>query len=151
MVVQETLRLYPVLPFLDRIYSNPDGTNYSLEPFSKSSITNGTPVYIPIYSMHRDEKYFENPYVFDPERFSAANKDKITPYSFMPFGVGPRNCIGERFGLLQTKIGLLYFLKNHRIEVSKRTPKELKLENKALLLQLKGGTYGNLVRDPLYV
>lgn len=55
----------------------------------------GEVVLIPVIGIHRDPKYYPNPDKFDPERFSDENKDKILPYSYMPFGVGPRNCIGK--------------------------------------------------------
>lgn len=45
--------------------------------------------------IHMDEKFYPNPEVFDPERFSDENKHKIQPFTFMPFGMGPRNCIGK--------------------------------------------------------
>lgn len=49
----------------------------------------------PIYSIQHDEKYYDNPDKFDPERFNDDNKHKIKPFTYMPFGVGPRNCIGK--------------------------------------------------------
>lgn len=67
----------------------------------------------------------------------------------MPFGIGPRTCIGERFGLMQTKIGLVNFFKNHSVQPSDSTPKVMELEKKALVLQAKGGVVLNVIRDPL--
>lgn len=57
----------------------------------------GTPVWIPIYAIHRDDKYFPNPEYFDPERFNDENIHNIAPFTYLPFGVGPRNCIGNIF------------------------------------------------------
>lgn len=51
-------------------------------------------VWVPVYSLHHDEKYFPNPDRFDPERFSDENKENIVPFTYLPFGAGPRNCIG---------------------------------------------------------
>lgn len=56
-----------------------------------------TVVLISVFSIHRDEKYYPNPEIYDPERFSDENKHKILPFSYIPFGVGPRNCIGKIF------------------------------------------------------
>lgn len=57
-------------------------------------INEGDGIWVPIYGIHRDPKYYANPDKFDPERFSDANKDTIQPFSYLPFGSGPRNCIG---------------------------------------------------------
>lgn len=94
-------------------------------------------------------QYWPNPNKFDPERFSAENKDNIVPYTFMPLGLGPHNCIGERFGVLQTKIGLINFFRNHYVTPTEKTPRVLKLEARALMIQCEGGIVLNVVRDPL--
>lgn len=67
----------------------------------------------------------------------------------MPFGIGPHNCIGERFGLLQTKVGLVSFLRNHYVTPCDNTPKEMILNKYAVILQSEGGIHLNLVRDSL--
>jgi cytochrome P450 len=56
----------------------------------------GDAVNVPIMGMHYDPEYFPEPERFDPERFSDENKDKIKPFTYLPFGVGPRNCIGKK-------------------------------------------------------
>ena len=56
---------------------------------------------IPVWSFHRDPEYFPDPLKFDPERFSEENKHTINPMVYMPFGVGPRNCIGKNISALQ--------------------------------------------------
>lgn len=151
MVLQEILRLYPPLPFLDRICELPESERkgYSLEPVVDFAIPNKTPVIIPIYALHRDEKYFPDPESFIPERFAPENKDNINPYAYLPFGTGGRVCIGERFGLMQARLGLFYFLKNHYVKMSSKTPKKMQLEKKALIIQSEGGIYLDIVRDPL--
>lgn len=57
-------------------------------------IQKGTPVVMPIISMQRDKDHYTNPTKFDPERFSKENKSKRHHYLHLPFGEGPRNCIG---------------------------------------------------------
>lgn len=51
---------------------------------------------VPVIGIHRDPKFYPNPDKFDPDRFSEENKDNIKPFTYYPFGSGPRNCIGER-------------------------------------------------------
>lgn len=70
--------------------------------------------------------------------------------SYMPFGTGPHNCIGSRIGLLQAKIGLVHFLKNHRVEPCAKTPPATVFDPKAFLLQFEHGMHLNVVRDNLY-
>lgn len=70
--------------------------------------------------------------------------------TYMPFGTGPHNCIGSRIGLLQSKLGLVHFLKNHRVETCNKTPTCEQFDPKALLLQFEQGITLNVVRDQLY-
>jgi len=56
-------------------------------------------------------KYFENPTVFDPERWTN-NKGLSEPFSFLPFSGGTRNCIGQHLAMIETRIILVHFLKN---------------------------------------
>ncbi|KAB0797624.1 hypothetical protein PPYR_08617 [Photinus pyralis] len=129
MVVCETLRKYPVLPFLDRMTMS----DYKI-PNSKTIIEKGTPVYIPLFALHCDPEYFPNPDLFDPERFSSENKSKLQNFVYIPFGDGPRNCIGERFGLITTKMGLVQLLSEFQVERSSDTPVPIKFETKTFLL-----------------
>lgn len=72
---------------------------YTFEPSSPNrpplQVNPGEQLFIPAYSIHRDEKYFTDPDRFDPERFNEENKPHIWPGSYIPFGIGPRNCIGN--------------------------------------------------------
>jgi cytochrome P450 family 9 len=55
----------------------------------------GEALFIPIIGLHRDSNYYPDPEHFDPERFSDDNKHNINPLTYLPFGIGPRSCIGE--------------------------------------------------------
>lgn len=71
--------------------------------------------------MHHDPEYYENPEEFNPERFTSENVAKRHPYTFLPFGDGPRNCIGMRFGMMQTRMGLIALLRNFKFSTSSKT------------------------------
>ncbi|XP_076232644.1 cytochrome P450 6k1 [Calliopsis andreniformis] len=111
-VLSEALRLYPPAPLLDRVATE----DYKV-PGTDIVIEKGTPIYIPLCGLHRDPKYFPDPLRFDPDRFSDVNKDKIVPGTYLPFGEGPRNCIGMRLGQLQSLIGIITVLKDYELAV----------------------------------
>lgn len=73
--------------------------SYTIEPVRENEkileLESGQLCLYSVYSIHNDEKYFPNPNKFDPERFSDENKSNIHPGAYVPFGVGPRNCIGK--------------------------------------------------------
>ncbi|XP_041980775.1 cytochrome P450 6a22-like [Aricia agestis] len=111
MVIQETLRLYPPFPAIQRQcrrrYSLADGqTDTVIEP--------DTLVIFPTLGLHRDEQYFENASSFIPERWAEGNPPP-PPGVYMPFGEGPRYCIGKRFAIIQMKCCLVKLLQHVRI------------------------------------
>lgn len=83
-------------------------------------LSTGVQVFIPLFPMHRDRRFYEEPNKFDPERFMGENQiDKNQmDQPFMPFGDGPRICIGIKLARLQTKLALFTMLKNFRFELS---------------------------------
>ena len=87
----------------------------------------GTEVVIPIYALHHDPDAWEDPDKFDPERFRGARKDTHHPFQFLPFGGGPRNCIGMRFALLEIKIALVKILSKYKFVRSAKTQVPLML------------------------
>ncbi|XP_029164739.1 cytochrome P450 6k1-like [Nylanderia fulva] len=134
MVVSETLRLYPPLPFLDRVTTK----TYKM-PNSDLVLEKGTPVYISMLGMHHDLQYFPNPEKFDPERFNEENKRNIPSCAYFPFGEGPHACIGIRLGLLQTKLGVIKILSKYEVTPSKRTLIPMVIDPKATVTTPLGG------------
>ncbi|MDL1381379.1 cytochrome P450 [Yersinia pestis] len=128
MVVNESLRIYPIAGRLERVCKKDVEINGVL-------ISKGTVVMIPIYVLHRDPQYWPEPEEFRPERFSKKNKDDINPYIYMPFGNGPRNCIGMRFALMNMKLALVKVLQNFSFQTCKETQIPLKLGKQGGLLQ----------------
>ncbi|XP_011705919.1 PREDICTED: cytochrome P450 9e2-like, partial [Wasmannia auropunctata] len=92
------------------------------QPGRKSVIVEpGDILLFPVHAIHRDPKYFPNPDKFDPERFSEENKDNILPYTYLPFGHGPRKCIGNRFALMETKILIAHLLQKFTLKTTDKT------------------------------
>nr|XP_022920374.1 probable cytochrome P450 6a20 [Onthophagus taurus] len=131
-VVNETIRKYPTLHTFKRLCVE----DYKLD--NNHILEKGTKIFISILGLHRDEEYFPNPDLFNPERFSEENKSKILPYTYLPFGEGPRNCIGLRFGLMQTKVGLCILLGNYKIFPHHSVKYPIEFDNKAATLAGKG-------------
>jgi cytochrome P450 family 6 len=86
----ETLRKYPPIPMLIRKCSKP----YRI-PGTDTVLEKGITVVIPVVALHHDPKYYPEPDRFDPERFNEEERQKRHHYVYLPFGEGPRICIGK--------------------------------------------------------
>ncbi|KAM7427258.1 Thromboxane-A synthase [Porites harrisoni] len=137
MVICEALRLYPPAPRFGRLCN--ESCTLNGVKFVKGSI-----VLVPVYHIHRDPEYWPDPEKFDPERFSKEAKQKRNPYCFLPFGTGPRSCIGMRFALMEAKIALVYLLKRFRFQRSADTEVPLQLEA-PITMSPKNGIYVKIV------
>jgi cytochrome P450 len=110
-VLNESLRLFPTAPIIVRDILD------DME-FDGISVPAGTIGIIPIYAIHRHRSYWHDPDRFDPARFSSDNGSKPTRFQFMPFGAGPRICIGAAFAMIEATIMLATFVRAARFEVS---------------------------------
>ncbi|XP_072734054.1 cytochrome P450 3A12-like isoform X3 [Ciconia boyciana] len=126
MVVNESLRLYPAGGQIERVCKKTVELN-------GVTIPKGMVVMIPAYVLHRDPGYWPEPEEFRPERFSKESKESVDPYTFLPFGAGPRNCIGMRLALLIMKMALVVLLQNFSFRTCKETPIPLVLDTKVFM------------------
>ncbi|KAJ8704725.1 hypothetical protein PYW07_011913 [Mythimna separata] len=111
MVFKEGLRKFPSLGFLLRQCTRP-----FTFPELNISIDENIRVMIPLQSLHNDPKYFPNPEEFRPDRFDPEAYDNSNKYFYLPFGAGPRACIGERLGIMQSLAGLAAILSIFTVE-----------------------------------
>ncbi|CAG9772146.1 unnamed protein product [Ceutorhynchus assimilis] len=133
MVINETLRKFPPVTILPRICTK----DYEI-PGTKSTIKKGTRVHIPVWGLHRDPDYYPDPDVFDPERFNEENKLKRPDFTFLPFGEGPRMCIGLRFGMLQSRVGLISLIRNFSFSLNKKTSLPIRMSSGSVIISVKG-------------
>ena len=130
-VVKESQRLYPTAVFPGRQCSE----DYDL---SGIHIPAGTEIMIPIYALHHDPDAWTDPEKFDPERFRGTAKDNRHDFQFLPFGAGPRSCIGMRFALMEIKIALVKILMKYKFVKSPETQVPLKI-HPGITLSAKDG------------
>ncbi|XP_077880881.1 cytochrome P450 3A21-like [Ictidomys tridecemlineatus] len=144
MVVNETLRLYAIACRIERICKKDVEIN-------GVPIRKGTVVMISSYVLHRDPLHWPEPEEFCPERFSKNNKDSINLYVYMPFGNGPRNCIGMRFALMNTKLALVKVIQTFSFQTCKETQIPLKLADQGLLQSEKPIILKAVCRDGIFI
>ncbi|CAG2106370.1 unnamed protein product, partial [Medioppia subpectinata] len=108
-VLSETLRLHPPSLRLHRVAA----ADYKLGD-TGLTLYKGQTVQIGVYAVHTREEYYPDPFRFDPDRFMPENRHKLVPYTYVPFGAGPRNCIGMRFALLEAKIAVAHVMRRFR-------------------------------------
>uniref|UniRef100_A0A8C6DN12 Cytochrome P450 3A n=1 Tax=Moschus moschiferus TaxID=68415 RepID=A0A8C6DN12_MOSMO len=126
MVVNETLRMFPIAIRLER-FCKKDVEIHGV------SIPKGTAAIVPISVLHKDPEFWPEPEEFRPERFSKKNKDSINPYVYLPFGIGPRSCIGMRFAIMNMKLAVVRILQNFSFKPCKETQIPLKLTSQGIL------------------
>ncbi|XP_066257284.1 cytochrome P450 9e2-like [Euwallacea similis] len=146
MVVSEMLRKWPPAGGTDRVVTQP----YTIEPLTPDEspvhLKTGDVIFFPTIGYHRDPAYYPDPLKFDPERFSDENKGSIPPYAYTPFGIGPRNCIGSRFALLEVKAMFYHLILNFEIIPIKTSKIPLKLSAKSFNPLAEGGFWFGLKR-----
>ena len=105
-VILEALRLYPPFWMVDRMALADDRAG-------DVDIPRGSTVVVFIYGTHHSPRYWDNPENFDPERFTKANEKLHTPFAHLPFGAGPRGCIGGNYAMLQMLMILSVLLRKY--------------------------------------
>lgn len=106
--LKEAIRLYSIVPLVTRTVVNDDQIGEYLVP-------RGAKVVVPIRMVHHNPKFWPNPLEYQPERFFQELKH---PYAFIPFIAGPRNCIGQHFSLLETKIVLSQLVRKYNFTIT---------------------------------
>ena len=130
-VLCESLRIYPITAHIGRWASQQ-------RTICGKTIPKNCAVSAAVWVLHHDEAFWSEPWTFDPERFSPENRDKIVEMTYMPFGEGPRNCIGRRFALMETKMALVELLRRFRLESCEKTPEKLRVRNKGITISVVG-------------
>jgi len=136
MVFNESLRKYPVVDLHVRKCSK----EFKI-PNSEITIPENTMIFMSTNAFHNDERFFENPSKFDPERFNEENVKKLNPFAYLPFSEGPRICIGLRFGTMQTKIVLVKLLRKYKFSPGTRTPIPMKFSPSSAFQSPVGGMW----------
>ncbi|NP_001165985.1 cytochrome P450 4AB4 precursor [Nasonia vitripennis] len=109
MCIKESLRLYPSVPFISRQLKKDLQLKHYLIP-------SGAIMHVHIYDLHRDANFWPEPEKYDPERFSPDSIRNRHPFSYIPFSAGPRNCIGQRFAMMELKASIAHLLHHFILE-----------------------------------
>jgi len=127
-VIDETLRKYSPSPVLIRVQNE---EKYKI-PNTDIEIEKGTQIIIPIQGLHNDEEFFPNPEKFDPDRFTEEEKSSRHPYTYIPFGEGPRFCIASRFAKLEMRLCFAQLIRHFRFSIAPETDVKMEIDKSGL-------------------
>jgi cytochrome P450 len=115
-VFEEAMRLYPPAPSINREAIEPEV--FTFKSGEQVEIEKGTTALVMPWTLHRNRLLWENPNAFIPSRFWPENRNKIDKYQYLPFGAGPRICIGATFALQEAVIALALLLNEFRFDAA---------------------------------
>jgi cytochrome P450 len=116
-VIKETLRLYPAAAQISRVALEADEV-------LGVSVAPGTEVFTSLWVLHRHEAHWQNPGAFNPERFMGNQAEAIHRFQYLPFGLGPRICIGAHFAMMEMRIVLRVLLSRLAFSYEAASPPE---------------------------
>ena len=135
-VISETLRFHSPIGVLQRTATK----DYKM-PGHDLVISKEGGVWINAVAIHMDPKHYANPRTFDPEHFSKEAKLARNPYAYLPFGQGPRGCLGMRFAIMEAKLALANVVRNFNLIPSEKTQEPLQLDPTTGIAYVKGGLF----------
>lgn len=98
----------------------------------------GQRITVPVFTLHRDPRHYEDPHKFDPDRFAGG---KVKDFAYLPFGGGPRQCIGIAYSNAVLKAGLAHLLRRFKVSRNERTKVPLDFEVKSFFLEPSEGLH----------
>lgn len=144
-----TTFLYSLASYVESLRKYPPGAMLIREAtkdyeYQGYKIEKGMLLIVPVYSIHHDDQFYQEPEEYRPERFEAYESSNRHPVAFLPFGEGPRICIGLRFGMLQARVGLAILLNHFKFTLSAKVSEPLKFSNSNIVLTPADGLWLNV-------
>ncbi|XP_051159977.1 uncharacterized protein LOC127280771 [Leptopilina boulardi] len=141
-IINESMRMNHVMGILMKICTNQtkligsDGLSCTIKP--------GQAVVISTFGLQMDENYWPEPEKFDPERFNDEQKGERHKFAFLPFGEGPRICVGMRMAIITMKLAIITILRNFSLELSSKSPFPLVRDESKFLSAYEKGLWVNM-------
>jgi cytochrome P450 family 4 len=129
--LKEVLRLYPSVPFIGRVLGEDMTTS------TGHLLKAGTNMHLHIYDVHHNPEIYPDPEKFDPDRFLPENCQNRHNFAYVPFSAGPRNCIGQKFAMLELKAVLCGVLAEFVLEPVD-TPSTIIVKSELVLRNVQG-------------
>uniref|UniRef100_A0A182PJG8 Cytochrome P450 n=1 Tax=Anopheles epiroticus TaxID=199890 RepID=A0A182PJG8_9DIPT len=141
-VMLETLRMHPPAATMHKVctkkYIMRKGFRDEAGNDMGVYVREGTPILIPVLAIHMDPKYYPEPHIFNPERFNPERKVTHNGAIFLPFGDGPRMCLGMRFAQAQVKLAMVRLILNYRVAVGPND-KPFAVDSRSFVYQARDG------------